>query len=370
MIPNRHYDLAIVGAGVIGLTLAYLAQRRGLTVVVLERTDRSVGASIRNFGHIGITTQDGEGLGHAEAGRSHWLELAREAGFWLAEAGTLLVARSEAERELLGEFAALRDGAVKLLSPSEVEPLASIRDPRLVGAAHCVNDLRISSIEAIPAIAAHLASVGVQFHFSTNVTGAVDGVVQTSRGDLSASNTVFATGHDTDMLFPEEHEAAQVQRCLLHMLEVDAPARSRFDPVILTGTGVLRYGGLAQCDAAQQIMQDMRSERPDLLAAAVNIKMSQRPNGRLVIGDTHAYAHTHEPFREEALDDLLLAEFEALLGSKLTVRRRWEGVYAASQTHDFVVREPRAGVYLAAVTNGTGMSTGMGFAESVLNRFA
>jgi len=161
--------------------------------------------------------------------------------------------------------------------------------------------LRVSSVEAIPAIASYLAASGVDFHFRTNVTGASTGVLHTGRGDIEASTIVVAAGHDTDMLFPDLAEEANIQRCLLHMLEVDAPPGSRFSPVILTGTAVLRYRGLSQRAAAQSIRDRLARDHPDLLAALVNVKMSQRPNGRLVLGDTHAYAHTHDPFRDENL---------------------------------------------------------------------
>ncbi|NBQ62165.1 MAG: FAD-dependent oxidoreductase, partial [Proteobacteria bacterium] len=59
-MPGDIFDLAVVGAGIVGLAHALVAARRGWRVVVIDRDDRCVGASIRNFGFI---TVSGQGAG-------------------------------------------------------------------------------------------------------------------------------------------------------------------------------------------------------------------------------------------------------------------------------------------------------------------
>lgn len=365
---TEKFDLAIVGSGIVGLAHAALAMDLGMRVVVIERHDHPVGASIRNFGHVGITAQNDQGLAFAQAGRRHWLDFAARAGFWIGEAGTLVVARADDEMELLEEFAQQRGGSVQMLDRSDVRRQASIVQPALLGGALFTEDLRVNSPDAIPALAAYLAAQGVRFRYRTNVTGVSEGVVHTTRGDVGAAEIIVAVGHDTDMLNPQIAEGIGLERCLLHMLELDGPVGSFFTPVILTGLSVLRYAGLRDCAAAQHVRERIERDTPELFELLVNLKMAQRPNGRLVVGDTHRYAHTHEPFRDEAIDDLLLREFRALLGDDLKVRRRWTGEYASSTTCDFLVRETEPGVRYVSVTNGTGMTTGFGLAEHVLTR--
>ena len=72
-----HFDVAVVGSGIVGLGAAYAAVRRGLTVVVIERSTEPVGATARNFGHLCFTPQSGDARRYGIASRELWLRLAR-----------------------------------------------------------------------------------------------------------------------------------------------------------------------------------------------------------------------------------------------------------------------------------------------------
>jgi glycine/D-amino acid oxidase-like deaminating enzyme len=75
------YDLAVVGAGILGLAHAVAAARRGLQVVVLERDAQANGASIRNFGFVTVTGQQARDCWRmARRSRDAWAGIAPKAG--------------------------------------------------------------------------------------------------------------------------------------------------------------------------------------------------------------------------------------------------------------------------------------------------
>lgn len=114
------------------------------------------------------------------------------------------------------------------------------------------------------------------------------------------------------------------------MLEVDAPLEATYSPAVLSGLSLLRYPAFTDCPSADAVRTRVRREQPELLEAEVNLMFTQRPDGSLVIGDSHEYHPTVPPFAAESVDDLLLAQISALIGaSELRVRRRWQGIYAA-----------------------------------------
>ena len=53
----KKYDLVIVGAGIVGMAHAYEAVQRGLSVLIVEKNQSCVGASVRNFGFITVSGQ-------------------------------------------------------------------------------------------------------------------------------------------------------------------------------------------------------------------------------------------------------------------------------------------------------------------------
>ncbi|MHA7987637.1 TIGR03364 family FAD-dependent oxidoreductase [Rathayibacter sp. CAU 1779] len=366
----EHADLLVVGAGIIGLAHAWHAVRRGMSVLVIERDERAVGASIRNFGHICTTAQAGLALEYALDAREEWLRVGAEAGIPVRTDGTLVLARTAAEVAVLEEFAADRADDVRLLGAAEAASLAGFHAPGLIAGAHLLDDLRVDSPDAVPALARHLAEIGVQFRYGENALEVAGGFVRTSRAEYTAGYVVLAVGHDIDRHYPDLAERVGVQRCRLRMLEIDAPDGIRTAPGVFTGTSLLRYDGFASTEAATRLRAELSESDPELLENTVNLMFTQRPDGRVVIGDTHHYATTLTPFEDEDLDGLLLDRFRRLFGTEqLRVRRRWRGVYAAAQSGPFLMANPEPGIAVATVTSGIGMTTGFGLARAVLDEF-
>jgi len=362
-------DILVIGAGIVGLACAYEAVERGLSVIVVERDARATGASIRNFGHACATAQSGKALEYGRIARTTWLRLAEEAKFWAQRTGTLMVARADDELAVLEEFAGLRADEARMLTPAEVAERASF-GPGVVGGAWLPEDLRVDPRESVPKIAEYLAGRGVRFHWSTTAHEIEPGKVATSRGVLRAEQIIVATGHDVDRHFPGLAAEHGVQRCALRMLRVDNPTGRAVEPAVQTGFSMLRYGGFAECPSLPALRDRLTRETPELVGIGLNLMFTQRPDGTLTIGDTHSYATTLLPFEDEELDAAVLRETAKLLGvERLTVRERWRGVYA-SAPEPFLAATPAAGVHVAAVTAGVGMTTGFGFGREIVERVA
>ncbi|MDR6508548.1 TIGR03364 family FAD-dependent oxidoreductase [Arthrobacter oryzae] len=373
-------DLVIVGAGIIGLAHAAHAVANGLTVTVLERDHHAVGASVRNFGHCCITAQSGELYELAQASRKYWLEFARQAGFWAAESGAVVLARTAAEMAVLEELAAVREpGQVELLSAEGTRSrLAGASDgpgwPGLLGGAFLRDDLRVDPRTTAARLAAWLErQPGVEIRWNTSALGfgrdaAGTVTATTSRGEVRGRQVLVCVGHDVDYLFPELAAEHRIERCALQMSLAGRPAGLDLAPAVLTATSMLRYPAFTEMPAAAALRAEIRDTRPDLLDIGANVMFTQRPDGSLILGDSHHYHRTATPFLDEPVTATLNHEIAQAIGAELDIIQRWQGVYASSDVGPLLEHEVQPGVTVISVTSGVGMTLSFGLAHRTISR--
>jgi FAD dependent oxidoreductase TIGR03364 len=365
-IVSQHFDVAIVGAGIVGLAHALAAARAGLRVVVVDRDARANGASVRNFGFITVTGQeDGRVWRLARRSRDIWAEVAGPAGIAIEQQGLLMVARRPEARDVLAAFLEtdMAEGC-RWLDAREAGAMLGTTQP-IVGALHSGIDLRVESRTAVPALARWLGEhYGVVFRRGVAVHAVELGALQTSAGPIVARHIIVCPGDDLATLFPDALTAAGVTRCKLQMMRLASPGR-RLPAAVMSDLGLVRYLGYAALPEAAALRARLEAEQGAHLAHGIHLIVAQGADGSLIVGDSHHYAPTPDPFASEAVEQLVLDEFAAVLGPPPPVIERWTGTYASAASHSLVTA-PMEGVRLVVVTSGTGASTAFGLAEEVI----
>ncbi len=380
-------DVLIVGAGITGLAHAAEAVSRGLSVRIIDRDTRAVGASIRNFGHCCVTAQSGELLELATVAREGWLRHSRLAGFFSVESGGLAVARTRQEVAVLEELSQARGSAeVRLVNAAQVrQELSGNGDGAILAGALLRDDIRVDPREAVGKLASWLArQPRVSFLWRTSYLGtgsagtvatgtsASGGItVRTSRGMLTASRVIVCVGHDLDYVHPETAEPFAVNRCGLQMALVRPSTPVTIKRAVLTGTSMLRYPAFAETSAGAELKKALIAGSPELMAIDANLMLTQRPDGTLIIGDSHHTETTLDPFLIEQTSDTLLTAATQLLGAgNFQVLQRWQGIYATSKQQDFLIKEVAPNVTAVSVTSGIGMTISFGLARKTFEQLA
>ena len=185
-------EVAVVGGGVIGLSIADRAARAGLRVTLFERGRLGEGASHYAAGMLAPVSE--AEIGHAELielgleSARMWPAFADELGVELHTRGTLLVARDTDEAEALERelaFRAKHDLPVERLLPSAARRLEPALAPTIRLALHVPDDHAVDPRAVVAALSQRVRDAGVDVREHTPVS---------SLDDLDADKVVVAAG--------------------------------------------------------------------------------------------------------------------------------------------------------------------------------
>jgi FAD dependent oxidoreductase TIGR03364 len=281
--------------------------------------------------------------------------------------GLLMCARRPEALTVLDEFAAgpMGDGC-RVVRGHGMAIYAPALLGNLAGALVSPHELRVESRDAIPRLTAWLQqALGVTLLSRTAVHAVETGRVDSSAGRFTADHIVVCPGPDLATLFPDSIARRRITLCKLHMLRVAAPGWTLPAPV-MSDLGLVRYLGYAGCASLPALHARLQAEQQTWLDDGIHLIAVQSADGSLVVGDSHHYAATPDPFQPQPVDDRILAELRAVLHCPDPhVVERWTGIYPSGPDTAFI-EAPMPGVRLAMVTSGTGASTGFALAEETM----
>ncbi len=369
-VSGTSYDVAVVGAGIVGLAHAYTAAKLGKSVVVVERDARANGASIRNFGFITVTGQERHTVWPlAKRCRDIWAEIAPQAGIAIEHAGLLLNARYPESCSVLEAFMATEMGeGCRLLTAAQAHALhPDVCPPHTLAALWSPHELRVESRTALPKLAAWLeAAMGVTFRTTSAVTAVAPPRLETSTGTIHAETVIVCPGDDLVSLFPDRIAAYTATRCRLSMLRLGDPG-FRLPGGVMSDLSLVRYEGYSKLGEAAALRQRLEASHARHLDHGVHLIVVQSADGTLVVGDSHHYDDTPGPFASSDSEALILDEFTAATGlAPPAVLERWTGTYASSSRQPFFIDAPSDATRLVMVTGGMGASTSFAIAEQTL----
>lgn len=366
------YDLAIVGAGILGLGHALAAARRGKRVVVIDRDAQANGASVRNFGFVTVTGQGaGDCWSLARRSRDIWAGIAAEARIDVLQRGLVLAARLPESEAVIDAFlrTEMGEGCQRLTTAQACEAISALRPEAARFALHSPHELRVESRHAIPQVTALLAERhGVEFRWNTSIVAVEAPRLITAGGDvIEAEAIVVCPGDEFTTLFPERLAAYGVTRCKLQMLRLRPAAPAPLASAVMSDLGLGRYLGYADLPEAEPLKRRLDADMAAQRGNGIHLIVTQSADGSLVVGDSHHYATTPDPFASEAVDQLILDEFDAVLDLPgRTVSERWIGTYASAPDRWRLTDKPSDAVRIVVVTAGCGASTGFGIGEETI----
>jgi D-hydroxyproline dehydrogenase subunit beta len=364
-------DVAIVGAGILGLAHAYVAAKSGKSVVVMEKSPRASGASVRNFGMVWPIGQPaGEMLRLSLRSRELWLEILDLAKMTRRETGSLHVTYRADEAAVAQEFAELGPGlgyACSWLKACEVlERSDAIQADGLAGGLWSNTEFTVDPRQIMQSLPGFLEErYKVRFMFGTAVTAIEHPVLQTGYGEWHADTIIVCSGEDFETLYPQHFAASGLTRCKLQMMRTAAqPNGWQLGPSLAAGLTLRFYPAFQVCTMLPALSRRIAEETPEFDRWGIHALVSQTADGALTLGDSHEYGLAVDIFNKEEIDELILRYTRQFLRAPdLTISERWYGVYAKHPDKPLVVMQPEDGVRIVASPGGSGMTLSFGVAE-------
>jgi FAD dependent oxidoreductase TIGR03364 len=231
-----------------------------------------------------------------------------------------------------------------------------------LGALFSPHEIRVEARLAIDQIKSWLMSEGVKFLQNSFATWTDEGGLLVNGKRVDFGHLVLAPGPDLRTIVPDWVKSHQVDICRLSMMRIRPTESFKLTSPVMSDLSLVRYRGYSELNSSSALLSRLKIEQDTHLEHGVHLIVVQSADGSLIVGDSHHYAPSIDPFVQEKTESLILEEMERVLNLKqYQIQERWVGYYPSAKKDAFI-HECAQNVHLISVTSGTGMSTGFAIA--------
>lgn len=372
------YDLVVVGAGAIGTFHAYHAALSGKKVLVLEKDQRPVHSTVRNFGQVIASGMSHEWFDYGVYGTQLYKSIQERFDISVRNNGSVFIASDDDELQLIHELKAHYDtigyqcellGQEVLLTKYPTLKASYCREalyfPQEVSVEpnlfiHRVHQFMEQSFQnltirrATPVIGCDISSEQVRVTVAGGET-------------FTADRAVVASGYEFKLLFPELFRQHNLAVSKLQMLRTKPLPQISLPGNIATGLSIRRYEAFRECASFNSIKTP--DHLKELESYGIHILFKQAIDGTVIIGDSHEYAKigSEENLGYELnqhINNLMLMEASRIVGFDLTnLSESWAGYYGLHENDQIFRHSIEDRVHIAVGIGGKGMTCSAGFAR-------
>lgn len=364
----------VIGAGIVGLSVTRALQAKGWKVTVIERHPQAQGASVRNFGMIWpIGQAQGPAYQRAKRAREIWIDMSQKAEFFAEKTGSLHLAYTELEMQVVEEYVAAMKGvkSAEALTPEQTQKISpATKLDGLKGALWSDEEMIVDPREAVFKTAKYLDSLpGVEFVWNKVISRIEGNTVYSGQTSWSADKVFVCSGADFETLYPEVFAGIPITKCKLQMMRlVQQPENWRIGPPLCAGLSFIHYKGFEVADSLSKLREVYQQQFPELLELGIHVMVSQNGLGELTIGDSHEYGLNLSPFDQTHINELIINFLKTFAQFKdWRIGSAWHGIYPkmTDGSIDFV-KEIDQYVTIVNGVGGAGMTLSFGLGEEVV----
>jgi len=372
----KNKSAIVVGAGILGLATARALAVKGYAVTVIEKSQFSLGASVRNFGMLWPVGQpEGKLYNRALRTKEIWLDYLTASKTPYNACGSLHLAYSKEEMDVveeIGELFHANKRPVSVISKELVlEKYNGINSEGLLGALRSEDEVIIDPREAIKNLPQFLTErFQINFIWGTAITRVEPTVAYAGSTSYSADLICICSGADFETLYPALFKQQPIQKTKLQMMRFRHKDPSfQINASVCGGLSLLHYKSFAASTAQEKLRIKVGAELPEYLKNGIHVMVSQNNAGELTVGDSHEYGLDFDPFDRMEINTLILDYLKKFMHiEQWEMIQSWNGVYPIMMNGaSDLYLNPAPGVHILNGIGGHGMTMSFGFAEEIID---
>lgn len=371
----QQFDLIIVGGGILGTAHAFHALQKGLKVLVLERDNYPIGATVRNFGQVVPSGLADKWFDYGLTGLALYKAIQEKGDISVRQNGSVYIASDEDEQLLIHELKAHYDNKgynAQLLSSAEIrERYPAIKPEYGKEALFFPEEISVEPDKMIHRLHAYLkeAYPHLQIVYYTPVTS-----IDESNGTVTINNqfrsdkVIICCGHEGKLLFPHIFSNSGQIVSKLQMLRTIPMPELQLKGNILTGLTIRRYESFAtHCPSFSKIKTPEHYD--ELKKWGIHILFKQAIDNSIIIGDSHEYAPVSQSddlgfHTNHYINELILEEASHIINiNSRQIATCWNGFYAQHNDHNIFEHDITPQIHIRTGIGGKGMTASMGYAK-------
>lgn len=374
----KQFDLIVVGSGVLGTFHAYHAAKKGKLVLLLEKDNQPMQATVRNFGQIVPSGMGKEWFQFGVRGTQIYNTIQAETDISIRNNGSVYIASDADEQQLIHELKKEMDTRGYqsiLLSTSQcIDRWPALKSTYCKEGIFFPQEVSAEPNLLIHRLLQYCTSKFQNFVYQPgtpvvecSVTGSVSKVKTTFGKTYTAEKVIICNGGEFKLLFPELFKRSGIVVSKLQMLQTLVMPEVEMEGNILTGLTIRRYESFQECPSYAKL------QTPDHLAElkkwGIHLLFKKAIDGSIIIGDSHEYAASYEVERlgfgqNEYINQLMLAEAQRIVHFDVNkIASSWSGFYPQHNEKDIVEIDIEDRIHIRTAIGGKGMTTSAGYAE-------
>lgn len=374
----KHFDLIVIGSGVLGTFHAYHAAKLGKKVLLLEKDQYPIQATVRNFGQVVPSGMGKEWFDFGVRGNELYKNIQSEFDISVRNNGSVYITSDADEQQSIHELKKEMDARgyeAQLLTKDQcLSKYPTLKSSYCQEGLFFPQEVSVEPEKMIHRLLTYCTTKFSNLTYQPSTTiidcfisGNVVKIVSHTKQEFTSDKVVICNGGEFKLLFPDLFRSSGIVVSKLQMLRTIPMPETKLEGNILTGLTIRRYESFQECASYKNIKTS--DHLAELKKWGIHILFKKAMDGSIIIGDSHEYADINHIddlgfSQNEYINKLMLKEAQRIVNFDVNkIAATWSGFYPQHNEKGIVEIDIEGKIHIRTAIGGKGMTTSAGYSQ-------